>query len=418
MIPGTRRSVLMGTALILGAPAAPARAASARVASGVSAGGYTCPPCGCVVAGRLFSSPGVCPVCGMDLIPMPESLDEPAADFPPVQLEMRVPFPPTAVPSAGREYLIYELHLRNFGNRPTPLGRLDILDADADTTVASFEGAGLEALIAPVGLDALTIGEGVMLRGGRSCVVFLRLITDRAPPAKLRHRMRSGAELTVGPVVDVAPKQTLLRLGPPLQGTDWVPTHNAGEDAHHRVGLLALDGAARISRRYAIDWKRQRGGAFLNGDEADVRAYHCYGQPVVAVADATVVAATDGFPDNRPRTREGFTLARELTLESVGGNVVILDLGDGRFAAYAHLEPGSVKVRAGDRVRRGQTLAAIGNSGDSRWPHLHFQVCDRPSLLGSEGLPYVIDAYVETADGRSERRRDELPMRDARIEFA
>jgi murein DD-endopeptidase MepM/ murein hydrolase activator NlpD len=222
----------------------------------------------------------------------------------------------------------------------------------------------------------------------------------------------------MGPVIDVAPSQTLWRLGPPLKGSDWVPANNAGADDHHRVGLLAVDGAARIARRYAIDWKRQRGGAWFDGDEADVRAYHAYSQAVLAVADATVVVAIDGFPDNRPRTREGFKPALEVTMQSVGGNVVTLDLGDGVFASYAHLQPGSVKVRVGDRVSRGQALGAIGNSGDSRWPHLHFQVTDGPSLLGSEGLPYVIDAYSEVVGDQREPRRGEMPMRQARIDFA
>lgn len=154
MIPGTRRSILLGTALVLGEPL------TARAASSLPSRGYTCPPCGCVMSGRLFSSPGTCPVCGMALIPMEGLPGEPAADFPPVQLEMRVPFAPTAVPSAGQAFLIYELHLRNFGNRPVSLGRLEILDADADTTVASFEGVSLEALISPVGQGALTIGDG------------------------------------------------------------------------------------------------------------------------------------------------------------------------------------------------------------------------------------------------------------------
>ncbi|WP_172448512.1 peptidoglycan DD-metalloendopeptidase family protein [Caulobacter mirabilis] len=381
--------------------------------------GYTCPPCGCVVHGRLFSSPGVCPVCGMKLVAVTAPSDEPAADFPAVQLEMRTPLPPTAVPSAGREHLIYELHIRNFGGRPVSLGRLEVLDANTGAEVAHFERAGLEALVGAVGQDALTVGgDGVMLGGGRSCVIFLRLTSDSPAPAKLLHRLRSGAVVTTGQTIDVAPRRTLRRLGPPLQGSDWVPTHNPGADAHHRVGLVTIDGAARIARRYAIDWKRRRGGAWLSGDEADVRAYYAYGQPVIAVADATVVTAVDGFPDNRPRTREGFTPALELSLDSLGGNVVILDLGDGLFAGYAHLQPGSVMVRAGDRVRRGQVLAAIGNSGDSRWPHLHFQVSDGPSLLGSEGFPYVIDAYSEVTGDKSDARRDELPMRDARIDFA
>lgn len=402
----------MGTALALSAPTAALSEASAP------SGGYVCAPCGCALDGRLFSSPGVCPACGMERVPAGAALGEPDADFPSVQLEMRVPFSPTAVPSAGREYLIYELHLRNFGNRPLPLSKLEVLDANADTTVASFEGETLEALIRPIGIGALMVSDGLMLGSGRSCVVFLRLASVGAAPARLRHRMGSGRELTTGPVIDVAPRQMLRRLGPPLQGSDWVPANNAGADDHHRVGLLVVDGAARIARRYAIDWKRQRGGKEFDGDEADVRAYYAYGQPVLAVADATVVVATDGFPDNRPRTREGFEPALEITLDSVGGNVVTLDLGDGLFASYAHLQPGSVKVRLGDRVSRGQALGAIGNSGDSRWPHLHFQVTDGPSLLGSEGVPYVIDAYKEVIDNRSTQRRDEMPMRDARLEFS
>lgn len=411
MIP-TRRSVLLGAVVTVGAPAV------ALASEDAPSRGYTCPPCGCTMAGRLFSSPGVCPVCGMTLVPSPEAPGGPAADFPSVQLEIRTPFSPTAVPSVGREHLIYELHLRNFGNRALPLSGLEILDPDSGATVAVFEGPQFEGLISPIGQGALTVADGLMLGGGRSGIVFLRLASAGTAPARLQHRIRSGREFTTGPLVSVLSSQTLRRLAPPLEGNDWVPTNNAGADAHHRVGLLSVDGVASIARRYAIDWKRQRAGAWFAGDEANVRAYHAYGQAVLAVADATVVVATDGFPDNRPRTSQGFAPALEITMQSVGGNVVTLDLGDGLFASYAHLQPGSLQVRVGDRVTRGQVLGAIGNSGDSRWPHLHFQVTDGPSLLGSEGVPYVIDAYSETADGRREQRRGEMPMRETRIDFA
>ena len=231
-------------------------------------------------------------------------------------------------------------------------------------------------MIGPIGLGALTVGDGLMLGSGRSCVAFLRLVSASATPERLRHRMRSGREWATGPVIDVARSRTLRRLGPPLTGSDWIPTNNAGADAHHRVGLLAVDGVACIARRYAIDWKRQRSGAWFDGDEADVRAYHAYGQPVLAVADATVVVATDGLPDNRPRTREGFTPALEITTHSVGGNVVTLDLGDGLFASYAPAtwkceslgresrEAGSGAGR--DREFRRQPMAASSFPG-KRW---------------------------------------------------
>ena len=58
-----------------------------------------------------------------------------------------------------------------------------------------------------------------------------------------------------------------------------------------------------------------------------------------------------------------------------------------RYPVYAHLQPGSLRVKLGDKVRRGQTLGLVGNSGNSTEPHLHFHITDANSPLGSEGLP-------------------------------
>jgi murein DD-endopeptidase MepM/ murein hydrolase activator NlpD len=80
-------------------------------------------------------------------------------------------------------------------------------------------------------------------------------------------------------------------------------------------------------------------------------------------------------------------------LAQADGNYVILRLGHRRYALYAHLEPGSLRVKAGDRVHRGQVIGRLGNSGSSSGPHLHFQVMDRPSALASDGLPYVLSRF-------------------------
>jgi murein DD-endopeptidase MepM/ murein hydrolase activator NlpD len=96
-----------------------------------------------------------------------------------------------------------------------------------------------------------------------------------------------------------------------------------------------------------------------------------FGQPVLAVADSTVVVAVDRYPDLRVgETRE------EPTPDNAGGNHVILDLGDRRFAVYAHLQAGSVAVTVGDEVKTGQRIATVGSAGTSGGPHLHFQVSD------------------------------------------
>jgi murein DD-endopeptidase MepM/ murein hydrolase activator NlpD len=85
-----------------------------------------------------------------------------------------------------------------------------------------------------------------------------------------------------------------------------------------------------------------------------------------------------------------------------------------------HLQPGSLRVKAGDRVARGQILASIGASGDAREPHLHFEVTTSSKPLVGEGVPYLIDRYhcLSACEGGVELHIRELPMNQNVIEFA
>ena len=76
------------------------------------------------------------------------------------------------------------------------------------------------------------------------------------------------------------------------------------------------------------------------------------------------------------------------------GNYLVLDHGNGEFSVYGHLKQGSVQVKTGDRVRRGQVIAAIGASGSAFFPHLHYELQDGPTTA-AEGLPsYFNDVRV------------------------
>ncbi|MFD7546258.1 M23 family metallopeptidase [Streptomyces sp. NPDC059816] len=126
-------------------------------------------------------------------------------------------------------------------------------------------------------------------------------------------------------------------------------------------------------------------------------AFPAFGAPLLAVADGTVVRASDTQRDHLSRTSlpmlaylmlvEG--MARAMAGPTrVTGNYVILDLGDDTYAMYCHLRRGSLKVRPGDRVRVGQVLATCGNSGNSTEPHVHFQLMDSPELDAARGVPF------------------------------
>jgi murein DD-endopeptidase MepM/ murein hydrolase activator NlpD len=137
-------------------------------------------------------------------------------------------------------------------------------------------------------------------------------------------------------------------------------------------------------------------GKTYRGDPADNKNYRAYGAEIHAVADGVVTSMRNDIPQNIPGAKE---LAVPITLETIGGNHVIMEIGDGLYAFYAHMQPGSVRVKVGDHVRRGQVLGLLGNSGNSSEPHLHFHICDQNSELGCEGLPYRLDGYEVQGKG-------------------
>jgi murein DD-endopeptidase MepM/ murein hydrolase activator NlpD len=126
------------------------------------------------------------------------------------------------------------------------------------------------------------------------------------------------------------------------------------------------------------------------------RDFPAFGAPILAVADATVVRAVDRNRDHL--SRNSFPALLYFLVESlfrlmggpgqIIGNHIVLDVGDGTYAMYAHLQRGSLAVREGDRVRAGRPLARCGNSGNSTEPHVHFQLMDGPDVYTAQGTPF------------------------------
>jgi len=343
----------------------------------------------------------------------------------PPQLEMRVPFEPTAFPSGPYIYVMYELHLTNFGTTPVSLSRIEVLDADAGAAqpVATFDAEQLETMVQPLGGKTSSDPKGrLLIADGQSSIAFMSIAFVRAShiPDRLFHQVRTADSVAEGAVI--ATHHTELHvLGPPVEGANWLAADGPSndQDNHHRRGVVILDGRAVDSRRYAIDWKRIKDDASFSGDPKDVRSYYSYGKVALAVADGRVVKARDGLPDNIPGHGESFHPAVPISLATVAGNTITLDLGGGQFAYYMHLQPGSLRVKEGDRVRRGQVVARIGASGDAREPHLHFEVTTSSKLLAGEGVPYLIDRYrcKSASDGPMELRMHELPLDNSVVVF-
>jgi murein DD-endopeptidase MepM/ murein hydrolase activator NlpD len=233
-------------------------------------------------------------------------------------------------------------------------------------------------------------------------VFFFIPVGPGALPEAVAHRVTIGELNVTGAPVSVSTQKPIV-IAPPLRGDGWRAGNGPGRDSGHRRALIAVEGAAQIAQRFAIDWvKIGADGRTFSGDAKDNRSYLAYGMDALAVADASVAAIKDGIPENVPGPA---SRAVPITLETIGGNHVVLDLGGGRFAFYAHLQPGSLRVKAGERVKAGQVLGLVGNSGNSTEPHLHVHISNGISPLGSEGLPYAIAGKTG------------MPLQNSRVDF-
>lgn len=346
-----------------------------------------------------------------------------------VAVETRIE--PRPVTIDGREQLVYELHVTNRSTEAIRMERLDVLADRGTVAVASFAGGDLRGRVSMAGT---TGAASDAIAAGNRAVIYLEL--PRPPGVStLRHRVTyaagagaGGTKAVEGPGVRVNGEAPVVLSGP-LRGGPWAAVHSPAWERGHRRVFYAVDGRERIPGRLAIDWIKLDADGRSAKDDPDLVANALgYGEDVLAVADATVAAARDDM-DEVPRV----SMRRKHVPQDASGNFVALDLGAGRFVFYEHLKPGSLRVEAGQRVRRGDVVAALGFTGDSTGPHLHLHVADAASPLGAEGLPFVLDrfevlgAFGNVADlgkkrwspaaSSPDRRQRERPAPNVVVEF-
>ncbi|MBU8818963.1 M23 family metallopeptidase [Mycolicibacterium goodii] len=304
---------------------------------------------------------------------------------------------PIPVPATdGRTHLAYELLLTNPMSGNVTLNSVSV--TDGDRKLLTLSGDSLKYWTRALGNPAAPAN---VLGPGQSATVWLDVVADDPAqvPAELTHSIDLTVAKPMPPLIPanltetIAPVTVQTRkppsISPPLTGDRWLDINSCCDMSPHRMALNPINGKLWAAERFAIDYV-QLGpdGRIFTQNKAAVESYPYFGADVHAVADGPVVSVLDGLPEQTP----GVTPSG-LTLEQYGGNHIVQDIGDGVYAFYAHLRPESLKVKPGDELGTGQVIAALGNSGNSDAPHLHFHVMDGPDPLAANGLPFVFDSF-------------------------
>jgi hypothetical protein len=130
-------------------------------------------------------------------------------------------------------------------------------------------------------------------------------------------------------------------------------------------------------------------GETHRGDGKKNEDYFCFGREILAPADGVVVEAIDGVRDNTPGRMNTYCLV---------GNCVVIQHRTNEFSVLAHFQRGSVAVKAGDHVQRGQLLGKCGNSGNSSEPHLHYHLQHSDIFQDAVGIKCSFDK-VQLSEG-------------------
>ena len=303
--------------------------------------------------------------------------------------------PPSLVATRAGQELVYEIVIALPADGPPfQIDRIEVIEGSRSLT--SLDAPAIAAsMIVRAPDHKLVLPLPDVVSAGQEAVVFMK--HELASDAKIADHLLVNVSLKYAggpteiaalevPVLPVAP----VVLGPPIRGGPWLAINGLSNGSLHRRTVPPFP-TVHVPERYAIDYLLANDAGRIASTPGTKNEEHfAYGKELLAVGDGTIHSTLDGLPDNAP----GMGPVAVVTRENIAGNMVMLSLDGGAHVLYAHLVPGSLKVKRDDRVKKGDVLGLLGNSGNSSAAHLHIHVSDRPDALESEGLPFVFESFT------------------------
>jgi len=368
----------------------------------------------------------------------------------PLVITALAPNPIPVTGTDGKVHVVYELEVLNYSPRVATVTRLETLAGGPDGKVVATLDAEALAERTNVVMDS-ELKPNPVIPVGRTGVILVDDGYDSVSvvPGSVTHRLSatfapitaenaggisrlwpSGESVSQigGPVTTSA--QSPVVIGPPLAGPGWLASNGCCGFSTHRA-MLPYAGRINGGERFAIDWSKvdltinplteasflKPGGVATRNED-----YLSYGEPLLAVADGSIVTAISDAPDN---TAVGVQ-PTDIGFADLGGNVVTIDIGNGVYATYNHLAPGS-PTKVGNKVTRGQIIGHLGNAGSSFGPHLHFQLQRSVGSHMGDNVPFEINTLTYlgsvgdtdrfTSGPNAGARTNQLPLKRSVVDF-
>ena len=342
-------------------------------------------------------------------------------------LHVHIPQKPIPVTIDSKSTLVYEAHITNTASLDLEITGFSILKLNKDTLL-NYDQAALNSRLQPI---SNIPGNGTIIHPTHTHILYIEASTTSRQFPDIFHSIRfkaAGDSLKYKINHDTLffPNTYPVLFSNPLRGGNWTAVYDPSWQRGHRRVVYSVDGKQRIPGRFAIDFIKVDSVHYVKGMEDSIQNWYGYAEEVLAVADGEVASVRDDFP-------ESATLAAHPAYrsEQATGNYISLKLTENRYVFYEHLRPGSITVKAGQRVKKGQVIAQLGFTGQTTGPHLHLHVADKDSPLGAEGFPFIFDEFtligrypdfskfgkIKFIQVRPEKIRKEMPASNTVVVF-
>lgn len=350
------------------------------------------------------------------------------------RVEVVCPFSPIPVKIAGDRVLAYELHVTNFDKVPLRMTRVDIYSDQQESQFSqSILAPDLLGIMVEVGANGAE-NQPDLIAPGRRAILFMwiKIALNKPFPQTLHHRIvfhsdngsqaseDAGNAAVLNDFLVSVSRRAVPILNPPFHNGVWVAGDGPANDSPHRRSFLAIDGQVHAPERFASDWVKVGSNGDSKHGNSRNEDYWDFGEPVLAVTNGEVTDLKDGIADNVPHVPP-----KEITLDNILGNYVILKIAPSTFVTYAHLKNGSIQVALHQHIQQGVQIGLVGDTGQATAPHLHLEVTNGNSGLESEGIPFVFSHFTDLGPGTtyendkhpSKPRQDILPQKDEVVAF-